>query len=405
MPDPTSTPQIGSEVPSINAVPTLSIIGNTPASVLGSTIALAVFLGIALILVIMRVYVRLTRAGRFYLNDYFFFIGATMATAFTVCSMIIFAQGVGGHHVLEVVELVPERLITSMKLLIAAEFCWVLSVAFLKLSILHLYVQVFGVDRRFLWAAGILAFLVVLIGIIAISLGATNCKPFPAYWTLIGHCVSFKPSFLATGILNLVVDLFILILPMLKLWYLHMAMSKKLGLLFVFGIGFGICGISAWRIQVISDYDFLDITYQIQYLGLTTGLEIVLGVIIACIPIVHPALLKPLILFLSLMTRLISLTRSKGTTDTASNVLPAHNTSKNLRYSKTKPSESQLDRKNFQKLYNHLYPMSDLNVKSQLTTCATEDPITITRSGLDEESGGDVEVVRRWDVQYSAKQV
>ncbi|KAM0308052.1 hypothetical protein ACHAO8_010385 [Botrytis cinerea] len=180
-----------------------------------------------------------------------------------------------------------------------------------------------------------------------------------------------------------------------------MPMSRKLGLFFVFGIGFGICGISAWRIQVIIDYNFLDLTYEIQYLGLTTGLEILLGVIIACIPIVHSTLGQPLVIALSLRTRLMSFARSKGTTDVLSNDLPALNTSKNSGYPKIKLSESQLDRKNFKKLYNHLYPMSDLNTKSQFT-CAAGD-VTSSRSDLVEERGGDVEVVREWDVQYSAE--
>ncbi|KAF5877911.1 putative integral membrane protein [Botrytis fragariae] len=398
-----TTLQSGVQIPPINAVPTLSIIGHAPTSVLGSTIALCIFLGIALILVMMRVYVRLTRAGRFFLNDYFLLVGASMATVFTVCTIINFFQGVAGHHLLEVFELVPERLTLSTKLTMVSEFCWVFSVVFLKFSILHLYVQVFGVEKRFLWTAWILAAFVAIIGVLALSFTATNCQPFSAYWTLAGHCVDFKPSFLATGILNLVVDILILILPLPKLLRLNMPMRRKFGLFFIFGIGFGICGISAWRIQVITDYDFLDLTYRIQYLGLSTGLEILLGVIIACIPIVHPTLCQPLVFFLSLGTRLISFTRSKGTTDVLSNDLPALNTSKNLGYSKTKLSESQLDRKNFKKLYNHLYPMSDLNVKSQ-STCAAGD-VTSSRSDLVEEIGGDVEVVREWNVQYSAEHV
>lgn len=43
---------------------------------------------------------------------------------------------------------------------------------------------------------------------------------------------------MATGILNFVLDILVLVLPMPVLWGLNMRLKKKLGLAFMFGIGF-----------------------------------------------------------------------------------------------------------------------------------------------------------------------
>jgi hypothetical protein len=45
-------------------------------------------------------------------------------------------------------------------------------------------------------------------------------------------------------------------------------------------------------------------------------------------------------------------------------------------------------------------------MKSQLTTCAAEEPTTRSRLDHDEEmQSGDVEVVREWSVQHSSERV
>jgi hypothetical protein len=126
-------------------------------------------------------------------------------------------------------------------LTLAAEFGWIVSVVFIKLSLLGLYLQVFGHDIKFLWAVRLIGVLVVILGVVATSLTATNCIPFAAYWNPLlpgSRCVSPWPSFLSTAILSLVFDVIILILPMPKLWNLNMSTKKKIGMTIVFGIGF-----------------------------------------------------------------------------------------------------------------------------------------------------------------------
>lgn len=122
-----------------------------------------------------------------------------------------------------------------------AQYSWVFAVVLIKLSILHLYVQVFGQGKIFLWAAHILAFIVTVTGLVTLAIMSTNCIPFTAYWdpTPSSHCVNQTPSFIVTGALNLALDASILALPMPLLWALQMSPEKKARMSFIFGMGFG----------------------------------------------------------------------------------------------------------------------------------------------------------------------
>ena len=66
------------------------------------------------------------------------------------------------------------------------------------------------------------------------------CKPIAYNWdTTIegGSCANQTQAFEAVGILNLLTDIAIIILPMPWLWTLQLPISKKLGLTAIFGIG------------------------------------------------------------------------------------------------------------------------------------------------------------------------
>lgn len=133
-------------------------------------------------------------------------------------------------------------MVKILQLVLANEFCWSIGIVCIKLSILHLYTQIFGPDRKFMWAAATLATIVIMLGIAAVALTAASCIPFAAYWdrTIPGaRCIPQGRPFFATAIANMIVDVLILALPMPKLWGLRMQASKKAGVILLFGIGFG----------------------------------------------------------------------------------------------------------------------------------------------------------------------
>lgn len=52
-----------------------------------------------------------------------------------------------------------------------------------------------------------------------------------------GHCTNYEVSALVTGIVNVISDFLILLLPLVAIWRLRMAPKRKIGVLAVFATG------------------------------------------------------------------------------------------------------------------------------------------------------------------------
>ena len=129
-----------------------------------------------------------------------------------------------------------------------------------------------------------------------------------------GSCGDQKMLDIFIGIVNLLQDVVVVVLPMPILWGLQMARSKKVALSCIFGIGImydaqsgqallaskhvmltppycRICTITIYRVQVNSTIDDpTNLHAQDTYclIALLTSLEALLGVISACLPMLKP---------------------------------------------------------------------------------------------------------------------
>lgn len=108
-----------------------------------------------------------------------------------------------------------------------------------KFSILHLYLTIFQ-DERFrrvcygIMVVSLCYFLSVLLETFLI------CKPIQYNWdkTIHGTCDSrAQETYLAAGIVNLIIDVFIVAMPMPMLFQLRIPTGKKIGLIAMFGLG------------------------------------------------------------------------------------------------------------------------------------------------------------------------
>lgn len=66
------------------------------------------------------------------------------------------------------------------------------------------------------------------------------CRPIAKNWdkTISGSCGNTTQAYEAFGIINLLIDLAIVILPMPLLWGLQLPVPKKVALTAIFGVGF-----------------------------------------------------------------------------------------------------------------------------------------------------------------------
>lgn len=112
----------------------------------------------------------------------------------------------------------------------------------MKSSILREWGRIF-VSRRqrnlFWWICHILIGITVMFNCSIIIATSVSCSPRDKIWdkTTRGHCVDPRITLIISAVINVVLDLFILLLPQRTIWSLHMTKGKKIGVSLVFTIG------------------------------------------------------------------------------------------------------------------------------------------------------------------------
>ena len=153
----------------------------------------------------------------------------------------VYHCGIGYDHTLPIMlEYGMAPITLLLKLLIPLQFLWALSLGFSKISILLLYKGVFAVPLVIWTARGAIVFIALWV-VGTILAGCLICRPFPMNWDQTipgGHCGDQVLSFTVTGVLNLLTDVMVLVLPLPYLARLQMRLYKKVVLLGVFSIGF-----------------------------------------------------------------------------------------------------------------------------------------------------------------------
>ncbi|KAJ6184427.1 hypothetical protein N7519_005728 [Penicillium mononematosum] len=265
----------------------------TPAQrqVLGVAIAFSV---LAVAAVCLRLLAHHLARKRWILSDYFIIAGGIFAVGLQSISITgVIQAGIGYDHVPAIAIKFGTQPITKLlQLIIPLQFLWVLSLSCTKISILFLYLSIFPVTWvvRVSWATmGV----IVAWTIGTILAGCLICRPFAFNWDQTipgGSCGNQVTSFTATGVINLVTDVVVLVTPMPLLYKLQMARYKKVTFITIFGLGAVTCIISILRISILSTMDFTDITYSIPRANIFSGLEPCLAVILASVPMMRPLL-------------------------------------------------------------------------------------------------------------------
>jgi hypothetical protein len=188
---------------------------------------------------------------------------------------------------------------------ITLEIVWYAASVAVRASMLLLYMRLFP-SRRFKMVCWFLIglFCVILLTIILAS--SLICRPLSYSFvptTPGGHCGDLPSFELYTATTSMLSDIIVVFLPMPILWKLQLAMSKKLGLIAIFGVGFmqvplprgpleikltprSICVLTLIRIFISRYYMVDNYTKKSAVVGLITALEPIIGVINVCLPFV-----------------------------------------------------------------------------------------------------------------------
>lgn len=113
--------------------------------------------------------------------------------------------------------------------IMAFSIFWNATVCFSKLSVLLMYTALIPIQSMIRWAQGI-GFFIIVWNIANILAAFLICRPLARNWdlTIPGRCGSQPKFFFSMGIVNIVTDIALLVLPMPYLYQLRMSTQKKL---------------------------------------------------------------------------------------------------------------------------------------------------------------------------------
>ncbi|KAJ9149249.1 Pth11-like integral membrane protein [Pleurostoma richardsiae] len=180
------------------------------------------------------------------------------------------------------------------KILFAYTFLYAASCATTKISILLFYQRIFTTQDKFfrmLVAFGyFLSFSYPVV--IWVTMG-TACKPVSHFWTQFGGtagtCIDTNKFFLALGIVNMITDFYILLIPIPQILKLQMSTKKKLGVTGIMMLGSFVCSASAVRIYYLTRLiDSIDVTSAMGPLFIWSDLEPSIAIVSACLPHLAP---------------------------------------------------------------------------------------------------------------------
>jgi len=175
--------------------------------------------------------------------------------------------------------------------------CYSLMMLMLKTAILIEWVRIFVPDRKrniFYWASAMLIFINVGAYASAIFTTFAGCRPLEKVWHfwVPGVCIDRKNRDIVNAALNLMIDLFILVLPQKTIWRLQMTKRRKMAVSVVFSIGILTVALAAGRLHSMiilpySDKDKtvpFDTTYVFSQTLMWVSAECTCIFLVFCVP-------------------------------------------------------------------------------------------------------------------------
>ncbi|KAK4194119.1 hypothetical protein QBC40DRAFT_188922 [Triangularia verruculosa] len=245
-----------------------------------------IMLPIALIVLVLRFYVRIRIMGSIDADDWFMVAAALSGTGVTVS--VILASSLYGWN-LHIWDLKYENLVHNRKVTMAVQALFISATGCAKTSILLSYLRLAprgSLFRKLAYA--IIAFVALYNTAFAIVLFA-QCQPTSSYWNILfssRDCIPEGPPLLTHASLTVLADFLVWILPLPTLYRARLPLSQRIALIVLFSFG-GVVVIGAilrlYWIWYVLERTY-DITWEGFHLLIWTAVEVHLGVICGCVP-------------------------------------------------------------------------------------------------------------------------
>jgi len=249
----------------------------------------AVCLSTSSIAVGMRLYTKIRIVGtmRLGIEDWTCLVSWLMLLAYGAMATVFTNIYGGGEHIWN---LDKQKLQHTLAMNNDLEIVYGPTVLFTKCSLLLLYARIFAPVRKSItwWSIYTLLWFIVMFYISVTFTKIFECMPRARIWdhSVKGKCVDNGILLVVTGSINLATDVFILILPIFKVWGLHLSAERRIGVMAVFALGSLAPVATILRLeQSIRHESDPDVTYAYFGILLWTVAEITTGIICASLPI------------------------------------------------------------------------------------------------------------------------
>ncbi|KAK1990664.1 integral membrane protein [Colletotrichum falcatum] len=226
-------------------------------------------------------------------SDWCIIAACVFSNALQAVSIVSVVQGGVG---LSNADVVPKHgfgpIVKFLKLLIAQQVLWAISLGLCKIAILLLYSKIFT-TRATEMAARIMAGFTAVWTVVAVLVAFFICRPLSDNWLLDlenRNCGNQPAADGTMGVLNMATDIVVLVMPVSHLWKLRLETYKKVALIVTFSLGVFTCIVSALRLYYLANLEYSDIILSIPNALVYSALEPGVGITLACIPFLRPFL-------------------------------------------------------------------------------------------------------------------
>ncbi|KAJ6125713.1 hypothetical protein N7523_003333 [Penicillium sp. IBT 18751x] len=199
-----------------------------------------------------------------------------------------------GLHSLEVARTGgPEAFVRFNQLTYAGNLVGCTVVYLVQASILHYYLRRFQ-QQIIMWLTYTVMSLCTALWIATFFATAFFCNPPSKVWwaDAQGHCGDRKTLHTATAVSEVILNGFILLIPLPIVRHMRLARARKVALGLIYILGIAILAITAVRIELEDKLDPEDPTYGSARISLFSCIASLLGIIVVCLPLLPPAIQK-----------------------------------------------------------------------------------------------------------------
>lgn len=239
---------------------------------------------ISAVIVILRIYTRnfiVRNIGR---DDYTMLSALIFVIGYLVAIFVIRVNGMGFSGLV----LTPEQMANQVRTTLAIEIIYYFAINSIKVSILLFYLRI-AVARKFELSCKATMYFLAVFCVVCVTCCMVQCIPLHKMWdftgTVQGHCINTTALFYTTSAINIIVDIWILLLPIETLLKVQRPTREKFALVGIFSLGVFSCTASIVRLHSIrifteSNDPFLDSVP----INLWSMVELNTGILCASIP-------------------------------------------------------------------------------------------------------------------------